>query len=401
MTMDRLPWLFITLQLRNTLLQPYGVIYDRYPTAGVPNHMVSIIGWNDAVPHPNPSHSGTGAWLVKNSWGTGWGNSGYFWLTYDSSGMTEIAYLKYENYNANEKLLYWDEAGCVYYFGYPPSDYAWMANVFTMEPESSLTSVDFWTTSNNAEYAIYVYQDGDPSDGLESLLTSQTGTCDEAGYYSIALTSPVSLPAGQKFTIAVKMTTPGYGYPIPVEGAYSGYCAPAIQTNVSYIRHGDTGSWSDLADYSGYNLNACLRAEIYKTPTPVISVNILPGSIDYGILKMGTTKNTIDLGSILTIKNAGNVTEDFMIKSSNAIRDGGTDWILITGGTPGEDQFKHECSVGGGWTWIGSDYGSPIFTNVVPNGTEALDLQITMPSSTTDSGEHTITITILAVASGS
>ncbi|NVM23602.1 MAG: hypothetical protein HWN68_17700, partial [Desulfobacterales bacterium] len=39
-----------------------------------PNHLVSIVGWDD----------NKGAWIVKNSWGAGWGDSGYFYLCYDS-----------------------------------------------------------------------------------------------------------------------------------------------------------------------------------------------------------------------------------------------------------------------------------------------------------------------------
>lgn len=43
------------------------------------NHLVIIIGWNDDM------CSGEGAWLCKNSWGSDWGDSGYFWIKYGSS----------------------------------------------------------------------------------------------------------------------------------------------------------------------------------------------------------------------------------------------------------------------------------------------------------------------------
>jgi C1A family cysteine protease len=99
----------------------YGCIYDYYPCSEYANHLVSIVGWDDAVPHPNSNHGGTGAWIVKNSWGTGWGNNGFFYLAYDSSCVTEVAYLEYKDDNPDEELLYWDEAGHLGSAGYPRS----------------------------------------------------------------------------------------------------------------------------------------------------------------------------------------------------------------------------------------------------------------------------------------
>jgi len=244
----------------------YGTVYDCATCAGS-NHLVSIVGWDDSVPHFETP--GTGAWLVKNSWGTGWGNNGYFWLAYNSSCMTEIAYLNYKDYNPNEKLYYWDETGWVDQVGYSAPS-AWMANIFTSTQNGNLTYVDFWTTSNNAQYQIQVYLDGNISDGLQNLATYQSGTCQECGYYSIPLISPVSLTSGQAFTIAVKMTTLGFNGPIPVEEVIAGFCEPPIQTGVSYCRYGDADAWYDLGT-SGWN--ACLRARVTTSSITVTSPN--------------------------------------------------------------------------------------------------------------------------------
>jgi len=242
---------------------PWGKIYDYYPSGPNPNHLVSIIGWNDAVPHPNPAHAGTtGAWLVKNSWGPGWGNEGYFWLAYDSSSMTEIAYLQYKDYDADETLYYYDEAGLVDFVGDMEHDYGWMASVFTSEQGGNLTHVDFWTgPASNVPYEIRVYGDSNPADGLSNLLHSESGTCAEFGYYSIPLDTPVPIALGQPFTVAVKITTPGWNYPFPAEFVVEGVCNPLIQENVSYASLDGVG-WEEVGQY-GFNF--CLRARIDTT----------------------------------------------------------------------------------------------------------------------------------------
>ena len=41
------------------------------------NHAIVIVGWDDAK----------GAWLMKNSWGTNWGENGYMWIKYGSNNI--------------------------------------------------------------------------------------------------------------------------------------------------------------------------------------------------------------------------------------------------------------------------------------------------------------------------
>ncbi len=45
---------------------------------GSTNHQIVLVGWDDAK----------GAWLLRNSWGTGWGDAGYMWIAYDPAGST-------------------------------------------------------------------------------------------------------------------------------------------------------------------------------------------------------------------------------------------------------------------------------------------------------------------------
>jgi C1A family cysteine protease len=58
-----------------------------YPTKGdrvVGGHAVVAAGYDDALQIRNGSTKATiGAFLIRNSWGAGWGDAGYGWLPYD------------------------------------------------------------------------------------------------------------------------------------------------------------------------------------------------------------------------------------------------------------------------------------------------------------------------------
>jgi hypothetical protein len=49
-------------------------VFNQKDPGGV-NHGVTLVGWDDSKK----------AWLIKNSWGPGWGMSGYMWIGYGSN----------------------------------------------------------------------------------------------------------------------------------------------------------------------------------------------------------------------------------------------------------------------------------------------------------------------------
>jgi hypothetical protein len=52
-----------------------GVFDERDP--GIINHAVVLVGWDDQ----------RGAWLMRNSWGTNWGEAGYMWIKYGANSV--------------------------------------------------------------------------------------------------------------------------------------------------------------------------------------------------------------------------------------------------------------------------------------------------------------------------
>jgi hypothetical protein len=59
----------------------------QYSGNDAPNHCVTLCGWDDNA------CSGQGAWLIKNSWGAGWGLSGFGWVRMGDCHLGESAVL--------------------------------------------------------------------------------------------------------------------------------------------------------------------------------------------------------------------------------------------------------------------------------------------------------------------
>jgi cathepsin L len=57
-----------------------GGVFDEGAN-NVPNHAMTIVGWDDK----------RGAWLVRNSWGAWWGEDGYIWMKYGTNNIGKSA----------------------------------------------------------------------------------------------------------------------------------------------------------------------------------------------------------------------------------------------------------------------------------------------------------------------
>jgi len=137
------------------------------------------------------------------------------------------------------------------------------------------------------------------------------------------------------------------------------------------------------------------------TVTPkVIAIEVTPGLVDYGVLDLGTSKSTLDFepAKTLTAKNTGSVDEKFEIRSSDASGTT-TPWTLVTASSIGTNAFAHQYKGGAATDWTDFESSSTtkiLKASVAKDETVNFDLQILMPTSTTDSGEKTITVTVLA-----
>ncbi len=245
------------------------------------NHGVTIVGWDDSYSKSNflTSPAGDGAFLAKNSWGPGWGNEGYFWISYydTSLGKSLNAVFLSEPAENYDYIYQYDPLGWVSSVGYGTNT-AWGANKFTSARDEQLEAVGFYTASPNTAYEVYIHRN--PTDGPLSntgAVSSKTGIIDVPGYHTIPLSNPVSLNSGDTFSIVVKITTPGYAYPVPFEYPTGGYSSQATsKAGESYISpSGASGTWVDLTDWRS-NSNVCIKGYTTTWKPPVANFTATP-----------------------------------------------------------------------------------------------------------------------------
>ncbi len=222
----------------------YDGSYTMYYTGSyATNHAVLIVGWDDNLVHSG----GTGAWIVKNSWGTGWGGTcgygtegGYFTIAYNSANIGQYSSYAYDwqDYDDAGFFMHHDDGGFTNYWGYS-SPTGWGMCKFAAPDDISLTRIEFWTTDVTTDIDIYVYDDfsgGTLSNLLGSKLNS---SFTEAGYHSVALDAPLMLSNGEDFYVSVKFSNSSFIYPIAADNQ------TPTELNTTYISSNGT-SWYDL-----------------------------------------------------------------------------------------------------------------------------------------------------------
>lgn len=235
------------------------------------NHCVTIVGWDDNYSKDNfgtYKPSSNGAWLIANSYGTSYGDAGYFWVSYEEPSLTEFYSFESTAADSYDNNYQYDGFGWGNAISLKNTTTTSAANVYTANTgyNQSLHSVGIYTLEANQPYTIEVYRnvtDNDPTSG--TLTTTYSGTEEYAGYHTVALDSPVSLNAGEKFSIVIRytVTSQASGY-VPIEGASydDGTCTFTYKSNAgeSYIYANNT--WVDLCTdgYSDIKNNICLKA---------------------------------------------------------------------------------------------------------------------------------------------
>ena len=227
--------------------------YEHYqpPTSDLPpNHAIAIIGWDDnrVTQAPNP-----GAWLVKNSWGSGWGNNGYFWISYYDKHSCQEPQMGAISFQQVGPLQY-DKVYFHDYHGWRDTmtETTEAFNSFTATSNQILNAVNFFTATDNVDFEIIIY-DGFNGTELTGELNSISGNREYRGFHTVDLTTPLNISAGDDFYIYLSLSSGGHpldrtsDVPVLLGASYRTTVDSDANPGESYYK--SSSNWLDLYDH--------------------------------------------------------------------------------------------------------------------------------------------------------
>ena len=237
----------------DTIVERYGqpkydgpAVYYYQPMNDEQGHGVSIVGWDDNFDRNNFAYTfinqqdvlaffsqaylpqNNGAWLIKNSWGTEYGDDGYFWMSYEDASLSDTMYaFDFEKADNYDHIYQYDGAvGTRYESG----DEITAAAIYKSNGNQMLEAVGVGIASVETDYVVEIYTKlSDPNDPQSGqLVSSVEGHTTFQGYHTVKLDESVLLAEGDTFSVVITLSN----------GKVNGQSGAAIFMDQSY----DNGS---------------------------------------------------------------------------------------------------------------------------------------------------------------
>lgn len=226
-----------------------------------PNHDVVIIGWDDNYAASNFSATvpDDGAFICQNSWGTGFGDDGVFYISYYDSniGNQAVSYVKVDTNDTYSYIYQSDLCGWVGQVGYS-KEWAYGANTFVADADQQIEAAGFYALGDNTNYQVYFVHNYENTSTLSEKELVASGTVDKKGYYTVKFNSAKTVTKGEDFAIVLYVNTPDTLRPLAVEYATDAMTAAVDITDGKGFISNNGLDWENVEDVAEANL--CIKA---------------------------------------------------------------------------------------------------------------------------------------------
>lgn len=298
------------------------------PTKYKINHAITVVGWDDNFSRNNFNNipSRDGAWIIKNSWGTWFGEQGYMYISYEDGAFKNEG-------TKNSDGTYTNPASDAYFFTGRKQDssmnnyhydggnfpyYAFVAPAIAQAYKTcgnnggteSINGFGLFVNNANVDYKLDLYMTNksdissvtNPLNGTSMLKKSITGKFEHVGYNRVEIAKSdfkdayQTIDEGKVFTIV--LTFPGVRPSILLDASVSG----APDTNLDNSNKGENfygysaTSFSDMSEMASYEIMTPWM-NVFTTDEgagsgPVVDDEADSIELDYGLiaLKKGETK---------------------------------------------------------------------------------------------------------------
>ncbi len=225
------------------------------------SHACVIVGWDDTISKSffRPSiPNQNGAWIVKNSWGTGYHKNGYFYLSYDNTEKDISSTVAFEMtdkdsydhlYFYNGEMLESDNGNSFTSHDGLPKKFAaiYEAKCSTEDTQEYLTEVNVSLTGNDVDCHVEIYIGLTPNYSNSEAVQSPIGDVlheqinkkfATSGVYSIPLENPLPLNNGESFSIVVQVSNPG-------NTASINYSIESSKNDMTYMYNNEEERWEN------------------------------------------------------------------------------------------------------------------------------------------------------------
>ncbi len=233
------------------------------------NHDILILGWDDSFSRENfrikPPLDG--AWICQNTWGEDFGENGIFYVSYEDRNLFRkggVVYNRIEKTDNYDHVYENDFLGWQGRQGYD-SESCWFAGEYSASSDELLSAVGIYSTGSGTSCSIYLLENFTDAEDLKLLTDPDAadsrliarGEMDSAGFFTIDLDNEIPLSEGERFAIAVYITSAGAKKPVVVELQKDSYTQNVTLAGRHTWISKDAGTWDSTQEK--YSTNVCLK----------------------------------------------------------------------------------------------------------------------------------------------